>query len=798
MKKLYKLILLLIITLVPIKIAAETIPSDTPYGTYEDAQKMIKEAIIDYYLRGPSIQYNYPRASWYLPEEATSQDMHYLVCGTFVYQAYSLAFGASNFPKYQSSVESKANTYYQNNDPSLIYYYGDNNNIYYPNGNTSGEMTVSNFAQYILPGDIFNYDGHVMLAYDKIKKSDGTWDVLMIHSHQENANQGLSGDDIKNYIKVRTGNSAATAKLSYNTFTNITGANSYLDLDIDDTKEEKKFLEGSVQAFWLSNQKMFVNKDTKKMQCATDYRPCSVIRMFTNDNNNAKFNFDIDTDKYNKTKDIRVYYPGLYIEKTVDKDDNNSVYLGDVLTYTIKIKNKSKVNYNSNFYIKETINTELVEFAENYSNINNNTITFTGTKLNSGSEISFTYKVKIKYNIDNINQTIKSTGEFLKNTNDTLNISTGTIENTIVPKVNSNKQLKDYSTCYEEKKDNYDGLNLINEIYKCAWNTDLEINSFNINNLFQEINISSRSTSTILLKWASGDISTKYQKMLLNNYYNVFKHANDYYHHLHWAESGSKTSVQQRRQKEIDPLDFKLGDILIYHSQGSTNNTENGLYAYIYIRENNNNRFTGINYSSTTSERNLFTSNYYTSESGGSNLNNLYGGNTKLDSNIKSNVLEYTNYQTLFDKDYYIILRPELIMEDKYYYYDTSKTYRQIEPQTISNIIDRIDTPSILVYDINNNLINNYNNNIGTGTKLEFTDGETYVSVIGDIDGNGNSNQNDAEEAFKYLRNQKTYANNNIKEAVVESIDTVKDSNIKINDIAKLYQYTKGKINSLE
>ena len=137
-------------------------------------------------------------------------------------------------------------------------------------------------------------------------------------------------------------------------------------------------------------------------------------------------------------------------------------------------------------------------------------------------------------------------------------------------------------------------------------------------------------------------------------------------------------------------------------------------------------------------------------------------------------------------------------MEDKYYYYDTSKTYRQIEPQTISNIIDRIDTPSILVYDINNNLINNYNNNIGTGTKLEFTDGETYVSVIGDIDGNGNSNQNDAEEAYSYLRNKKTYTNNQIKEAVEESVDTVKDENIKINDIAKLYQYTKGKINSLE
>ena len=454
MKKTYTFLLLIIIILIPSKIEASTISENTPYGTYSDAQKMIKESMRAYYLRGPSLQYNNPRATHELPEEASPQDTHYQVCGTLVYQAYRLAFGAgSTFPKYQTTVEANSNTYYQNSDPRLVYYYSGNytldnyetGNKYYPNGKTTGTMSISDFAQYIEPGDIFDYDGHVMLAYDKIQKQDGSWDVLMLHSHQENANQGITGELIKNYLGVRRGKSAPTAKLSLNTFENKSGANNFLDLDIDDTIEEKKFLEGSVQAFWLSNQKMFVNSDTYNMWCHPNYTPCSVIRLFHKDEEDkAIFNFTVDTTKYNTTKDIRVEYPGLYIEKTVDKGDNKSVYLGDTLTYTIKVKNKSKENYENGFYIKETINTNLVTFAETYSNANNNTITFEGNTLESGEEITFTYKVKVKYNINNINNTITSTGKFLKQTNGTLNIATGTVENLIIPKANNRKQIKSY------------------------------------------------------------------------------------------------------------------------------------------------------------------------------------------------------------------------------------------------------------------------------------------------------------------------------------------------------------------
>ena len=44
---------------------------------------------------------------------------------------------------------------------------------------------------------------------------------------------------------------------------------------------------------------------------------------------------------------------------------------------------------------------------------------------------------------------------------------------------------------------------------------------------------------------------------------------------------------------------------------------------------------------------------------------NLYGGTSKLTSTNKEEILDFVNYQTLFDKDYYVILRPELLIKQK-------------------------------------------------------------------------------------------------------------------------------------
>ena len=122
----------------------------------------------------------------------------------------------------------------------------------------------------------------------------------------------------------------------------------------------------------------------------------------------------------------------------------------------------------------------------------------------------------------------------------------------------------------------------------------------------------------------------------------------------------------ERRRHHINPKTFKTGDILIYRNhndavysavKGKLNKTyityENGEYAYIYIEGKG---FVGYNLGddgkeNTKDDRNDFNAKYYTD-------NNLilYPLSTKP----SNEELENANIQSLFSKDYYVILRPSL------------------------------------------------------------------------------------------------------------------------------------------
>ena len=121
--------------------------------------------------------------------------------------------------------------------------------------------------------------------------------------------------------------------------------------------------------------------------------------------------------------------------------------------------------------------------------------------------------------------------------------------------------------------------------------------------------------------------------------------------------------------KHIDTIyseNFRTGDILIYINKNDVAydykdgkiiknavTYEDGEYAFVFIEGKG---FVGVNYgadgiSGTKDDRNEFTVRYYTNR------------NLKVcpDSDEKDEkVLEFFNYQTLFGKDYYVILRPSL------------------------------------------------------------------------------------------------------------------------------------------
>ena len=63
----------------------------------------------------------------------------------------------------------------------------------------------------------------------------------------------------------------------------------------------------------------------------------------------------------------RLKFKRLYIEKLVDKNNNNIVELGDVLNYKIIIKNRSKKYYEEDLIVTEFLS-EYVEYESHYEN----------------------------------------------------------------------------------------------------------------------------------------------------------------------------------------------------------------------------------------------------------------------------------------------------------------------------------------------------------------------------------------------------------------------------------------------
>ena len=127
-------------------------------------------------------------------------------------------------------------------------------------------------------------------------------------------------------------------------------------------------------------------------------------------------------------------------------------------------------------------------------------------------------------------------------------------------------------------------------------------------------------------------------------------------------------SKTDRREDFIYPDTFKTGDILIYENYNDFYTTdknklvkkiityEQGEYAYIYIEDKG---FVGVNYGAdgipnTKDDRNNFNAKYYKDK----NLT-LYAEYN----NPNDELLELVNLQTLFGKDYYVILRPSLCFD---------------------------------------------------------------------------------------------------------------------------------------
>jgi hypothetical protein len=357
----------------------------------------------------------------------------------------------------------------------------------------------------------------------------------------------------------------------------------------------------------------------------------------------------------------------LYIEKTVSANNNNIVELKDILKYKIVIKNCGSKMYNYNLIVYENL-PKYVTFLDHQENnailsfnqeSENKRLKWDLGKLKKGQEFIIYYTVKV---------TSGKPGDIIESTGLVGNIPSSIVRNTIGVNLDTNK-MDLIKTKFEKLrlKKKYNGKKLINEAYKEALNYDMKLDEFDITKLIFNTKLDSTNYKTIFLNQQN-----PFYKAVLNKCWSTLTSVNHAY-----IKGGEKVAIYdlkrfrdykdpERRRHHINPKTFKTGDILIYKNhndavysavKGKLNKTyityENGEYAYIYIEGKG---FVGYNLGddgkeNTKDDRNEFNAKYYTDN----NLK-LY----PLSNNPTEEELENANIQSLFSKDYYVILRPSL------------------------------------------------------------------------------------------------------------------------------------------
>ena len=698
----------------------------------EEVHKAFQEVAYSYYMRGKNIQYNSFKVDYFSPEEASSQNIKYVVCSAFAYNVYLELFNIT-IPKYGKNLLDHA----KNNigQPEVV---GQADNQKISNISLYNESTnrfdylynpkISQIIPYLKPGDIFTDSGHVVLIY-KVEKDD----AIIIES---------------DYGRLRTYvNSKIAREGKRPNGLSFGGINHYLYYS---DFNNNGIIEGSIGFRKLSDE---IFKNGKLIPSRY-----SVLRFIQKDKDgNAFFRYKVNENfTYNepiifKGKNVdRITFSHLFIEKTVNASNNNIVQLNDILKYTIIIKNNGSENYKENLKVTEYLseyvmflehqeNNEIISFEENKEN---KTLIWNLGKLNSGQEIIINYTVKI---IKGEKRTIIESKGFVGK------IQSSTVYNTIGINLNE-VEMSSLKTKFDELKDIYNGTKLIDEIYKQALNYNICLEEFDITKLinnsrlgnpaFDFININKNHSlyyAVLNNYWSSlAAIRTIH---LQNNSGNVVTNKIIIYD---LKEFGLNKS-QERRNVHIYPETFKTGDILIYKNSHditySKNNSkipfeeftvtnENGTYSYIYIE---NKGFVGVNLGddgkrNTIDDRNEFNADYYLK-----NKFTLFCGSANNVTADKK-ILEYFNIQTLFGKDYYVILRPSLIFKSTSKINPVPTTILQIPTTQVNKIPTTIiNQPTTQINNILTNIIEpltTHINKIPTATTTIINQPTTQINNI--------------------------------------------------------------------
>lgn len=638
----------------------------TVQANLTEMQKAIQEVAYAYYMREENIQYNLMKFGLYSPEEATTQNTGYMVCSGFTRNVYNELLGIK-IPNRTTDLLKYGKEFVGN--PEVIGYGKmEEQDFIMKMYNSSAENnyielknpSLTDIMPYLRIGDVLTHTGHTFIVYDVMYDNDGNVvDALIMES--------MHGKG-KDYVLTKL-----PRTMSIGNDISFGDANQYLYYNTyENTSWKYGLTQGSLNVTQLSTYSNWVNIN-KSSRCA-EY---SILRFIgTDKNENAILNYQGANygdrnhsgeiiELSDKIKD-RVKYSKLYIEKTVNVHANDVVEANDELIYTIIIKNNSDNKYSEDIIVSENISKYVTykSYTSNKSSIiysqdlDNDKINWNIGKLDNGEEVTISYTVKVKKN--NNGKTIESKGTVA-------NIPSSVVKNTIGVNLSVN-QSNSIEREYENLREKYNGKELINEIYKKEFGIDLKFDEFKVTDLINNTKTEATASSISLNKNNNlyGAILNKYWSTLSLNYYTYEKENDISAYKLKYWRSYTNSA---RRQDTIYSENFKTGDILIYtnyndvkytYQNGTLSATpityENGEYAYIYI---DGKGFVGVNLGGdgivgTKDDRNEFNASYYST-------NGL-----SVDSNTSEtdeNILEFANYQSLYGKDYYVILRPSLSID---------------------------------------------------------------------------------------------------------------------------------------
>ena len=546
--------------------------NNTP--TEQEALNALKATAYAYYYRGKNIQYSdetyFPEnyllrptgQSFYTPPEyATDQNTLNLHCMSFVYLVYNQAFkNKNNGSGYWLGGLNAKNT----TTLSVMSRMADSESS---NPSPHGQEITVFYQKFTNRGDASKCVSCLFR-----KTGNDCPDTCSVSNEQ---NIDLKPGDI---IVERTGKYDSDDK-----FTGEASGHAMLYLGDDKVINVSQTVNGyKADKYTFLDKTDTTNWDTQKISTVN---PKGIVGFLSLENNVIKFTsgqinkyvfasdiyiiavlwpFNIITKNNSEytisdAAKIRVNYPDLVINKTASVKKYDNVYLGEKITYTIKLENKSTTTNYSNISVSDKVptNTDFVSIKN--GNNNNGNLSWT-LNLGKGETKEINYTVRVKNDESIINSSVNSNNTKVNGMN------VNNIENKIKGKFTKKVYDKIIEISNDKVGQTVENSNIVSTIYKELTNNkytefDNKTADNYLNSLYNISNVNLQDVDLVGTRFGSGTKNTYVLKEKLDSMY-----VKDLFGGI-FTKGIIDSDNEDQRYFRINNDTLTIGDVLIIHDE---------------------------------------------------------------------------------------------------------------------------------------------------------------------------------------------------------------------------------------